>query len=304
MDAWLGGGIFLPHFRIAVPFFFVTSGYLYFSRDASLKKYVKRLLTLDIAWTILEFPFILYKCFIINYSDTNPIFSVFDFFKALLWGESYMGSWFIHASWMGMIALNWILQYCSKFTVHILCVLCFILALVDTSYQSLILGTGLGTAWHFMNKIIYPSESFILAIPYLYAGKVIAERKGKASICYVLFFSFILFFEAIFSRRFSNIGMMFNPRFEQFLSLLPFTVSFVWWLKEVSWQVPKWISILMRQQSILIFLLHQPLIMLTYKCTGLSMGGILYALVVIESIILATLIIHASPKYKIIKYLY
>jgi len=229
---------------------------------------------------------------------------VFEFFKALLWGESYMGSWFIHASWIGMISLSWMLRHCNKIFVHIICTFCFLLALIDTSYQFLISETGLVVVWQFINKIVYPSESFIMAIPYFYVGKVISEKERKTSIWCIIFCVFLLFFEAIILRRYSEIDMMLNPRFEQFLSLLPLALYMVWWLRDISWKIPKQVSILMRQQSILIFLLHQPLIIFTYRLTSLSMGCVLYVAVIIESILLSSLIIRISPKINVFKYLY
>ena len=78
-------------FRIAVPFFFVFSSFLFFSREgASIKKYVKRLLLLDVAWTIVQSPVIVYKFFLTS-GDTFAL-SLIKFLQAALVGESYMGS--------------------------------------------------------------------------------------------------------------------------------------------------------------------------------------------------------------------
>ena len=309
-DRLSGGGYFLTTLcRIAVPFFFVVSGFLFFSKETKLSKYVKRLIILDITWTVLELPYIIYNCFFLK--PGSFLSKSFHLLQSLFWGESYMGSWFVHASWMGMITLCWLLRHFKNRTVGIVCVLCFIFALLDTSYRYLLIGTCFDGFWDVLNKVIYPSESFIVALPYFFLGRLIALKteeskkivsKKYVSLCVLACFS--LFVEAIIVRNQCDITQIINPRFEQFVILIPFILIFTCCIKDLIVSLSHRWSLLIRQESILIYLLHQPLILFTYIITGYSEGPVLFLLVALESIIIAYLIIVGAGRFKYLKYLY
>lgn len=105
-----------------------------FLKKAPIGKYVKRLLVLDLSWTIIEIPIIVNNYFIL--SDDSLLLSCINLLKGFLWGETYLGSWFIHASWMGMLIVNYVFKV-PKWLQFMICILCFVMALVDTSYYFL-----------------------------------------------------------------------------------------------------------------------------------------------------------------------
>jgi len=301
-----GGYLFTTLCRIAVPFFFVTSSFLFYDRNASVKKYVQRLIKLDIAWTVLELPFIIYKFYYIG--SGSDIEKTFHLVQGLLWGESYMGSWFIHASWIGMLFFNWLTSHFKDLVVIIVCVLFFALALLDTSYNFLIADTWADKLWQKLDYFILPSESFMIAVPYFFIGRLLNQHrfllKRKNSIWLFVVALVFLFIEAVVVRFNCKIDQLSNPRFEQFILLLPLAYLLVYILKMSGPGMNKWGTVVLRQQSTLIFLLHQPLIMFTYKVLGQSMGWTLFAFVVIESVLVASLIILCSKKVRIMKYLF
>jgi len=306
-DRLVGGGYFFTTLcRIAVPFFFVTSSYLFYDRKTPIRKYVLRLIKLDIAWTIVELPFIIYKFYVIG--TGNGIEKTFHLIQGLLWGESYMGSWFIHASWMGMLVLYWLTEHLKERTVVLICLGFFILALVDTSYSFLIAGTRMGEFWQNIDYVILPSESFIMAVPYFYIGRRLSMSRnlmsGNKAVGLLMVSILLLFIESLAVREVSDVGLIVNPRFEQFLLLPPLTYLLVYALKTTECRLRKDVAVSLRQQSTLIFLLHQPLIMFTYKIIGQSMGMALFGLVAVESILIAMSIILASKEFKCLNYLY
>lgn len=130
----LSSGLYITtFFRVAVPFFFAISSYLFYCKeDQNIVRYVKRLLILDIAWTLLESPFIVYTFF---GSDIPLAESAWKLLQGLLFGESYKGSWYIHASWMGMILLFFMSKRFSRRAIAFISICCFTLALIDTSYE-------------------------------------------------------------------------------------------------------------------------------------------------------------------------
>ena len=218
-------------FRVAVPFFFAISSYLFYIKgELNIIKYVRRLVILDIVWTLLELPFIIYIFF---GRDISLDESVWKLLQGLLFGESYKGSWYIHASWMGMFLLYVMSKYFSKGIVAFICVCCFTLGLLDSSYRYLLNMPPLNELslfWIQMSNILQPSESFIIAIPYMAIGKYLAEHKNvvNAKYIYVGILASIIFLllEAKLCSYFFApvINVIVNPRLEVFVCLVPFVI--------------------------------------------------------------------------------
>ena len=131
----LGGGYYATTiFRIAVPFFFAVSSYLFFNKEKpDIIRYVKRILLLDIAWTVFQSPYIIYKYYVISPSSVGD--STLDLVQSMLVGESYMGSWYIHASWLGLLLLYLSTKYLRPSIVMLITTLCFMITLLDSSYR-------------------------------------------------------------------------------------------------------------------------------------------------------------------------
>lgn len=300
-----GGYIFTTICRIAVPFFFVFSSYVFFLKKSSLFLYVKRLLILELVWTFIESPLIIYKFFYADY--TSLFYSSYKLLFAMLFGESYMGSWFIHASWMGMCVI--FLLKNNKLLLYLIAGIALILSLLDTSYYYLLTNTSFEIYWTKLNQIIYPSESFIIAIPYMLIGKYLAENFKKSVInlnvtIAIFVLSFLLMIaESLFCLSLSShsLELMANPRFEVFI-MLPITVYF--FIRVVlSYEVliSQNLSKYIRKMSILIYLTHQPLMLVIYKLGVEPVGVCFFILTVLLSVFTAVAIIKCSS---IFKYLY
>ena len=303
----LNGGYFLTTiFRVAVPFFFVFSSYVFFSKNSSISKYVKRLLMLEVAWTILESPFIAYTYFVA--SGNSFFISFLNLIKGMLFGETYLGSWFIHASWMGMVVVYW-LSKSPKYLQMSLSILFFVLALLDTSYQYVVINVGLSEVWSSLNKVIYPSESFMVAYPYMLIGKCIADSHSEQ--CRRVFYwlplsSILLLVEALVCRHLcgSTIEYILNPRFEVFLCL-PLVAYFLVKLS-LSLQTPINIEVskYLRNMSILMYLSHRLLMIFIFKAGIEAEGVIFFLMTILASSLFSWSLIKLSNKLPFLKYLF
>lgn len=306
-----GGGYYpTTLFRIAVPFFFVFSSFLFFNREgASIKKYVKRLLLLDVAWTIVQSPVIVYNFFLTS-GDTFAL-SLIKFLQAALVGESYMGSWFIHASWLGMLIVYYLVRL-DKPIQWIVGLICFALALIDTSYSSLLFDSGFDISCAIMSKVVLPSESFIVAIPYMLIGGWLAKVACKNTLlqhpCVLAFSVMILFVEAYFCRHVISsdalISELNNPRFEQFIMLPIVVVCIISVLTKMNLQISDTQSLYVRNLSILVYLSHQVLMMFVYKLGFAPIGIGFFVTSSIISVLFGVAIIYLSSKIKVLRYLY
>ena len=193
---------------------------------------------------------------------------------------------------------------------YTICLFFFILALIDTSYKFLIIGTSVEQLFDTIFRYIVPSGSFIVAVPYFFIGKCLSENDNDNFRATVLFLFFVLLFglmvEAFLCRRLygSEINSVENPRFEHYILLAPFTYYMVRVLLWSKMHIVGNISLLLRRLSILIFLCHQPIIVILYKISNLQMSIFAYFIVCLLSITCSFVIISLSDRFKFLKKLY
>lgn len=210
---------------------------------------------------------------------------------------------------MGMLIVNYVLKV-SKWLQFMICILCFVMALVDTSYYFFIVDIGMKGVWDSLNRVIYPSESFIVAIPYMLVGKHIADNKvtdiSKYSIPILLLFVVMLLMEAELCRLCSIpiLADMANPRYEVFI-LLP-VIALLLVKISINYKMPisNKTSKNLRNMSILIYLFHRILLIIIHKLGMEPEGFLCFFLSVIVSVVFSAAIIYISKIIRIAKYLY
>ena len=186
------------------------------------------------------------------------------------------------------------------------------LALLDTSYNSLIRESILGDYWISLSNVILPSESFIVAVPYMLCGYYMAKNECRFA-TRILFYTCVvmmgmLLIEAYCCRFLlcndNLVSQMNNPRFEQFVCL-PFLVVFViQLLMRKNIDIKDEFSKIIRNLSILIYLSHQVLMLIIYKITGMSEGFVFFIITIVMSAICSLSILKLSTYIKKLKYLY
>lgn len=83
--------------RLAVPFFFITSAFLFFLRNpgpTELKKYVVRMLKLYGVWFVIMLPYTIHLRYVVDYSLAG---NVAHFLQLFLLDSTFRGSWFLSA---------------------------------------------------------------------------------------------------------------------------------------------------------------------------------------------------------------
>lgn len=100
--------------RIAVPFFFATSGYFFFrkwsdSREenfANLRKYLFRLLKIYLIWTIIYLPYTIFD----HVSAGFSILSIISYLRDFLLNGSYYHLWFLPALMTSVAIVYWLYE--------------------------------------------------------------------------------------------------------------------------------------------------------------------------------------------------
>lgn len=181
--------VLYPWLRIAVPLFFIMSSYFVFSklRDASkekqkavLKKFVVRNLQLYWCWLVILLPITLYvrkDTYFSNGFLTNAL----SIIKSMLFGSTFIASWFITATIIGVLIIYFLSRWLKKDVfVFLICFFAFCVVSLASSYETVIKDTVIYTVLIGYIKIFGSLVcSFPAALFWVFIGKLFAEQKIK-----------------------------------------------------------------------------------------------------------------------------
>ena len=286
--------------RIAVPFFFVFSSFIFYKKGKRIEEYVKRILILYLCWFIIELPWTINNFFIV---PDKPFYkNLLIFLRGLFINSTFPASWFLTASWQGMLVI-WLLSRKMGWRgLFALGILGYLSSLPGSMYNGLIDGTRFERIyWYGYNIILCPSNSFITAIPFVVMGKWLAEHswplsKGWTALLFVL--SLVLGkVEVCFCKELYYIN-------DTFITLLIATPLLVVLLLGCQWNVSGGICRFLRHTSILIYLLHLPLFYMIRNHAGIGFGPKGFLITALASILIASLIVSFSKRIPLLRYLY
>jgi len=290
--------------RIAVPFFFVSTSYFFYSGGGNIEKYVKRMLILYTLWFIIELPLTI-KVF---FYDTDYSFklNLLYFIRGLFVNNTFFASWFLTASVESMILVYLLRNH--RVLSYIVAITCFVTALMWSMWYGIISKTDFCNYFDLFGRAFMPANSFIIAVPYILIGKHIAENKS-INIPTIFLWIFVLLglIEIHLCRKTFN-----KPIDDVYISLIPITATLFVYLKNLKStnnpQIQK-LSNFMRKSSILIYLLHCIFIYLLtqtelLKRMGLFMPSSMFVVVLILSFLTSFVIIYLSHYYIVLKRLY
>ena len=99
--------------RIAVPFFFICSGFLLYKKTSSAdfsfsptKKYALNLFRLYVIWSVIYFPL----CYIIDFKDKKTGSAVIQYIRNFIFSGSYEHLWYLTATVFAVIVISLLLK--------------------------------------------------------------------------------------------------------------------------------------------------------------------------------------------------
>ena len=295
--------------RIAVPFFFIATSFFFFSKEQpDIKKYTKRLALLYAAWFVIELPFV-YKRFFINYDHPLPS-QLFNFFRCLVFNNTWFASWFIMASILSVNIIYYLSSRLNNKQLLLMGWVGYFIALACSSYSG-VLDVFLNdrfTYYHAAFSYFFmPANSFIVALIYIVIGKIIAENLHRTGIIHLnmslnLMLSLLVGALGMLEIHFLRWSVVINDAF----LFLPFfsTLSFLLVLR-TKVNLSTSVSRMLRSMSILIYILHTIFVYVNPKLFDLDSGGMtMFIVTLFESIVVAWLIIGLSSRMPILKKLY
>lgn len=285
--------------RIAVPFFFISSSFFFFRSGKDIRFFVKRLLILYLCWFIIYLPQTITRIFVNN--DNSIYYNSFVFIRGLLIDGTFPASWFITALWQGVLIVWYLSKKTNRKVLYIIGVFCFLLACSRSMYRGFFERDSFWLPLRLFGTIFVPAFSFIVAIPYCIIGKLFADNifnvvrnKGLfllASLC-------IGVLEVYLCR---HIGYMTDV----YLSLILISPCIFMIILDWDLQMNPELSKYLRNCSILVYLLHLPILYFFRDHALVSAGSpAMFVSVFFCSLAIATLIIIASKKIHVLRYLY
>lgn len=296
--------------RIAVPFFFVATSFFFFRKpDADIRKYNTRMLTIYILWFVIELPIVYHK-FFIEFDRSLPL-QMANFARCLLFSNTWGASWYIMACVISVNIIYYLTRTHNNMVALALAGCCYFVSLLGGSYYGAFVGLldeRSATLFQAFCYLFCPTNSFIVALMYIVAGKVIAANEHRLCDYSIRHRGILLIatLSAMLSGAVEMSMMAWSVQVDDtFVFLLPLIcVLFVLLMGSplgINKEAARWC----RSLSILIYLIH-PIFTFINSYSGImdEFGLATFVVVLATSMLLASLIIILSKRYTFLRKLY
>ncbi len=257
--------VLYPWLRVAVPLFFIMTGYFFFQKlnqtdDYAtqlkmVKGFVVRNIKLYAFWFVCLLPLILYirKDIYFGHGVINGILA---FLKGVLFSGTFTASWYIVASIYGVLIIFFLLRKIPNGVLFALAIFLYIIVSLTSSYKSVIFKSDVVEMAYdvFCTYIEVPATSFLVAVAWLICGKCFADGTFKNSkliygILTVVFgvalyieWRFVLWLDGTFNN-------------DCYLMLMPFCIGIFGFLNSCKAVTFKY-SVAFRRCSTVVFVFH------------------------------------------------
>ncbi len=178
----------IPYLRLSVPLFFMISAFFFFRKTASmqepsektayLKKFVIRNLKLYLFYFILLLPVTLMKR---QWFSEGIVKGIGLFFKSLLFGSTFVASWFIMASVIGVALIFLLSQKLNNIVLLMISGVFYLEACMASNYYGIFHSIpGIKQVMDGLEIVFGATfNNFLVALLWIVLGKMFAEQKIK-----------------------------------------------------------------------------------------------------------------------------
>lgn len=247
--------LFLGVERVAVPLFFIASGFFLFKGGPldkdQLVKYLKRMGLLYFAWFVISFPITIFNRFLMG-EGSLPV-KLFLFVKSFFFTSTFSGSWFLASCVFCTILFYFINKWFPSkggWLIIVFSFLVYFLCVSTSAWGNLMDGIGLRQSY---NNLVFwfakPYTSILVGIPYFALGKYIAEHENKIS--RPNFSITLILFALLIAEVYITYRFQLSNSTDCYLMLLPCAFCiFVYFLK---WKLKLSHPVEMRKTSTIVF---------------------------------------------------
>ena len=305
--------------RLAVPFFFVASGFLLYRKMdlaaldiEKIKKYIRHIIRLYAIWTVIYLPIIVYGML---KSGKGIVHEVLAFIRNTVMSGSYFHLWFLQALIVVAIIVSALIYFkVSARKIFIIAGLLYTVILLGQAYYGIFdclfpEGTVVYSLFHLLKKVfVTPRDGIFFAPIFFFMGAYFSSynvivRRSKAII---LGLFLCLMLEVMLGSFYG-----FNGKSEVYVLLVPLTFYIFYYAKNLSLQESSLWPYL-RKQSMHIFYIHPWFLFLAEGFLGNGKYAVAhmdhlgrFLVVILLSIIFGHIVISLSQreKYQFLKYL-
>ena len=250
--------------RVAVPFFFVATGFLLekqtSERRADIKetigRYIRKVLLLYCIWSLIYLPIIIYNKFVI--SDETFAYGAFTMVRDFIFAGSYGQLWYLPAVAVGVLIVFVCRKYLGERKTAVILFLLFLMGLATQSYFGLTSGVIRpdGILWKSMKAVkkvmVTCRNGVFFGGIFIYMGTWIArcniKMKGWKAVSGLILSTALFCIEASYLWSIGSVREK-----DMYLMLLP--TAFFLMICALQMQV-RGDTVLLRRMSINIYLVH------------------------------------------------
>ena len=304
---------------IAVPFFFLTSGFLAFKKLDSLsfekKKpyiwhYLKRIAVMYLIWSAIYFIFVAIKW----HRNGFSIASLLEYIKDFFFEGSYSTIWFLPALLVATLAVYWLQKRFSYRTIFLFSCVVYLFTLGGSSYYGLVTKIPVIKGIYDLYYSFFDSikNGICFGMLFVSMGAMVAAKEEYITSKTKEFHSFIpvaICAILLALEEFLVAYFRWNDRgVDTVIMLVPFTYFFVRFLLVWNVKISDRVCIAMRKYSILMFLTQRiPLSVLDlfFEDTIFVQNSLLYFLIVfISTLMISYVILKLSKRFTWIEMAY
>ena len=217
-----------PLVRIGVPIFFIISSWLFWKKIETasdpndvLKGFVKRNIQLYVFWGIALLPITLYTR---RYFQKGIVTGMLRFIKGLIFGSTFVTSWYIMALFIGMMTCYLLRNH--NFVLGIIGILTYVFSCMTSNYLFIL--KEIPKLYNAVEKSsIYFPNSFVAGIVWIVIGKIIAENKleTKSKISWLIISDIILYILLAIENDYLQRANLFTNSNDVYFFLIPVCTS-------------------------------------------------------------------------------
>lgn len=290
-NAWIPTSLGIA--RIAVPFFFIVTGYFFYERiqkKQDTKSYIKRLFRFYITWVIIEVVLLIPLVYTNISSNPGSIIGI------LLVGVT--GSlWYISSSVMALLVTTPLLKRNKFGALFIISIILYIVGLGGDSYFGIAQGNILGVMSDaYTSVFVMANIGFTCSVPFIVIGAAINKYNLKDKIKFpgnIAIVGIILLIIEAFVLFKTGIAKDYN----MYVSLLIVTPAIFIWAMNSKFKISDNVAKICREYSIGIYCTHQTFMIYCFMLLGKFMEFTLLRFAITFGV--ATIVTFILTKFKI-----
>lgn len=293
--------------RIAVPFFFITSGYFLANKSGNtikIKNYLFKIFKLYILWSALYFPYELYMW---KLNSENIMLDIVIYIKNFFLVGSFIHLWYLLAVIIAVIIIEALLKRISIDKVLVIGFILYILGMLGDGYYNVLTNMPLLKKIYDLYLSLFETTRnglffgvFLISLGYYISIKEVVIKKSISLVCLII--SLLYMIIEIYFMKSNNLPLDYN----MYISIIPATFFLFNLVKEIQLKDNE-IYPMLRSMSITVFLIQ-------FMFNGISLfiisffeeykfinsEWIRFIFIAISSTIFSYLLIKIKNKYKTI----